>query len=90
MDVIEYVHSYHFIHGDIKPGNFCFGVGESKLGRIYLIDYGLAKFYRDPLTLEHIRPHSMPFLRGTRRYASLNMHLHRGRYLCAPYHACHS
>ncbi|KAJ7074693.1 kinase-like domain-containing protein [Mycena amicta] len=79
FDAIEHVHKHGFSHGDIKPGNFLFGTGNdgSDVGRIYLIDYGLAKLYADPQTLTHISNGTIPALRGTPVYASLNMHYHR-------------
>lgn len=46
---IEYVHSRQFLHRDIKPDNFIIGVGR-KQHLVYLIDFGLAKRYRDPRT----------------------------------------
>ncbi|KAJ7074653.1 kinase-like domain-containing protein [Mycena amicta] len=79
FDAIEHVHKHGFIHGDIKPDNFLFGTGKdgSDIGRIYLIDYGLAKLYADPRTFTHVSNGTIPSLRGTPVYASLNMHYHR-------------
>ncbi|KAK7691058.1 hypothetical protein QCA50_006161 [Cerrena zonata] len=79
FDALEHVHKHHIVHGDVKPGNFLFGTGQdnSQIGRIYLIDFGLAKRYADPLTFEHIPDGKIPALRGTPLYASLNMHYHR-------------
>jgi serine/threonine protein kinase len=50
---VEHVHSRHFIHCDIKPANFMMGVGE-RSNQAYIIDFGLAKQYRDAQTHHHI------------------------------------
>ena len=42
---------------------------------LYIIDYGLAKKYRDPNTYMHIPCKDNKKLAGTARYASLNTHL---------------
>lgn len=68
---IEYMHKKHYIHRDIKPDNFVLSLnGET----VYLIDYGLAKKYRDPKTHEHIPMKTGKNLTGTARYVSINTH----------------
>lgn len=71
---IEYVHSRHFLHRDIKPDNFLIGIGK-KQHYVYVIDFGLAKRYREPRTGEHIPYKDGKNLTGTARYASVNTHL---------------
>jgi len=72
---IEYIHSKNFIHRDVKPDNFLIGFGKKKLNQVYVIDYGLAKRYRDPKTHRHIPYVEHKSLTGTARYASINTHL---------------
>jgi len=74
LERLEFMHNKHFIHRDLKPDNFMNGRGkESNL--IYIIDYGLAKRYRDPKTRMHIPYRDGKKLTGTARYASINTHL---------------
>ena len=74
MQRIEFVHSRHFLHRDIKPDNFLIGIGK-KQHYVYVIDFGLAKRFRDPKTGEHITYRDGKNLTGTARYASVNTHL---------------
>ncbi|KAL3644319.1 Casein kinase 1-like protein 3 [Castilleja foliolosa] len=71
---IEFVHSKGFLHRDIKPDNFLMGLGR-KANQVYIIDFGLAKRYRDSTTNRHIPYRENKNLTGTARYASCNTHL---------------
>lgn len=71
---IEYVHSRSFLHRDIKPDNFLMGLGK-EANIVYIIDFGLAKKYRDHKTHVHIPYRENKNLTGTARYASINTHL---------------
>jgi casein kinase 1 alpha len=71
---VEYIHTKNFIHRDIKPDNFLMGIGRH-CNKLYLIDFGLAKKYRDNRTRHHIPYREDKNLTGTARYASINAHL---------------
>jgi len=73
LDRLEYFHTKNFIHRDIKPDNFLVGLGK-KESIIHIIDYGLAKKYRDGKN-GHIPYNERKSLTGTARYASINTHL---------------
>jgi len=68
------VHSRSFIHRDIKPDNFLMGLAK-KANQVHIIDFGLAKKYRDPKSHIHIPYRENKNLTGTARYASINTHL---------------
>ena len=71
---IEYIHAKSFIHRDIKPDNFLMGIGK-RGNQVNVIDFGLAKKYRDAKTHLHIPYRENKNLTGTARYASINTHL---------------
>ena len=71
---IEYIHAKNFLHRDIKPDNFLIGVNK-KAHMLYVIDFGLAKRFRNPKTGDHIPYRDGKSLTGTARYASVNTHL---------------
>ncbi|XP_039837321.1 casein kinase 1-like protein 4 isoform X2 [Panicum virgatum] len=71
---IEFMHSKGYLHRDIKPDNFLMGLGR-KANQVYVIDFGLAKRYRDSTTNRHIPYRENKNLTGTARYASRNTHL---------------
>lgn len=84
---IEYIHAKSFIHRDIKPDNFLMGIGK-RGNQVNVIDFGLAKKYRDPKTHFHIPYRENKNLTGTARYASINTHLGVGKFF--PPHYSHS
>ncbi|KAK8793068.1 hypothetical protein WA538_000744 [Blastocystis sp. DL] len=71
---LEYLHSKNYIHRDVKPDNFVIGLGK-KANIVHIIDLGLSKRYRNPLTKAHIPYREDKSLTGTPRYASLGNHL---------------
>ncbi|KAG5000643.1 Casein kinase 1-like protein 2 [Glycine soja] len=74
LNRVEFVHSKSFLHRDIKPDNFLMGLGR-RANQVYIIDFGLAKKYRDTTTHQHIPYRENKNLTGTARYASMNTHL---------------
>lgn len=71
---VEYLHSRNIIHRDIKPENFLIGLGK-RSDQVHIIDFGLAKKYRDSKTQQHIPYREGKALTGTARYVSINTHL---------------
>ncbi|CAD8106789.1 unnamed protein product [Paramecium sonneborni] len=73
IDVLEQLHFQGVIHRDLKPENIILGQGKDN-GKIYLLDFGISKIYKD-FNNKHIPFRENKSFLGTTRYASIAAHL---------------
>ncbi|KAL0237981.1 hypothetical protein GEMRC1_012455 [Eukaryota sp. GEM-RC1] len=70
---LEILHEHGYIHRDVKPSNFAIGHRPATSGHLFIIDFGLARRFRE--SDGSIRPaRKTAGFRGTARYASIHSH----------------
>ncbi|EPY53529.1 CK1/CK1/CK1-G protein kinase Cki1 [Schizosaccharomyces cryophilus OY26] len=75
---VQAIHERSLVYRDIKPDNFLIGRPNTKhANMIHIVDFGMVKFYRDPVSKQHIPYREKKNLSGTARYMSINTHLGR-------------
>ena len=73
ISILENIHKKNIIHRDIKPENFLLGLpGELNSIFLYLIDFGLSKFYNKKSVIKYNAKKDRNKMTGTPRYASIN------------------
>jgi serine/threonine protein kinase len=60
IKIMDKVHSKRILYRDTKPNNFVIGGCEENKNKVYIIDFGLSKYYKNS--------------NGTARYASISTH----------------
>ena len=72
---IEFIHTHSIVHRDIKPANFVMGKGKASY-MVNVIDFGLAKKFRNAKTSTHI-PYKQDEFHGvgTSLFAAIYTHL---------------
>ncbi|ODN93518.1 CK1/CK1 protein kinase [Cryptococcus wingfieldii CBS 7118] len=70
---IQALHTQSFIHCGIKPDNFCIGPPGANENKVYMIDFDLAKKFRDHLTKLHIPYREKQDPVGNPYWSSLNV-----------------
>lgn len=74
---IQAVHDAGLLHRDIKPANFVLCGDTAEDPGVFLIDFGLARWYFDTATQNVLPVRKTGRFCGTLRYASMNSHLLR-------------
>ncbi|TFY51346.1 hypothetical protein EVG20_g11042 [Dentipellis fragilis] len=73
ISLLEAVHEHDLIHCDLKAEHLLFGLGAAS-SQVHLIDFGLAKRYRDRRTWKHISLSETSGFVGNPQFASINAH----------------
>ncbi|CAD6199768.1 unnamed protein product [Caenorhabditis auriculariae] len=74
---LQDIHEAGFVHRDVKPSNMAMGLKNEQV--VYVFDFGLARqiMINEGGKLKLREPRSKTVFRGTVRYCSVNVHLHK-------------
>ncbi|XP_022248519.1 serine/threonine-protein kinase VRK1-like isoform X2 [Limulus polyphemus] len=83
LDILEYIHSFGYIHADVKGSNLLLGFGKGRENQVYLVDYGLACRYNTSCGIhkeykEDLRKAHDGTIEFTSRDAHIGAHSRRG------------
>lgn len=73
IEMMRALHRKNIIYRDVKPENFLIGKTTDKENTIYVVDFGLAKYYIED-NGKHIKYREDKGVIGTARYMSINAH----------------
>ncbi|GMR52891.1 hypothetical protein PMAYCL1PPCAC_23086, partial [Pristionchus mayeri] len=73
LQAIWDLHTLGFLHRDIKPANFSIGLGPQQETCIFMLDFGIAREFKNPNGTLRKPRENIPFL-GTPRFASRACH----------------
>ena len=74
IEALRHIHDRGIVHRDLKPQNMMLS-NDSTSTQIFIIDYGLSKRYKDPVTGHIPYQCNKKGLTGTPRYTSVSSHM---------------
>ena len=72
LSAVKSLHSQHYVHYNIKPTKFIIHINNIIYPTIFLIDFGLAELFHNPITYLHTPFITDHLIIGTILFTSIN------------------